>query len=211
MYTINNIKECDALNNKGIYLIHSRTTGKDYIGSTTKSFYIRWNQHIKDLYNDKHHNSNISTIYKDYTISDFVFIVLECLDNIDNILTIEQQYINTWHPELNIGTIYQQSLFDIKQYVITSKDTKVKGVFKNKDKFGAKLYIHNKRLVLGYFNTKLEAEEAVNLGNKLFNTSPYTSKTKEEQLHYIYSFYGFLYKNIPIDPIAYLRCLLDPV
>lgn len=209
MFTVRDIQQTNLkLNDKGIYLIHSKTTGKDYIGSTTKSFYIRWTQHINDLLNSKHHNINITNLYINNTIDDFVFIILESLTDTTNILDIEKQYISKWNPELNIGITKQLSLFDTKQFVIQQDVKSTKGVFKSKDKFGAKLLIHNKRLTLGYFNTKQEAILAVDLGTKLFNSKSYISKDKQSQLQFIYSFYGFLYKDVPQDPIKYLNDLL---
>lgn len=205
MFNIKDIikQENTVLNNKGIYLIHSISTGKDYIGYTNKSFYIRWMQHIKDLENNSHHNINLTNIYNHYTINDLVFLIIEFITTQDITIFIqkEAEYINKWHPELNIGFTYQLSLFKSDKSIYNKK---IVGLFKKNNKYGAKIYVENKRLILGYFIYKEDAIKAIEIATKYFNSNKFQDKSYNDKMQYIYKFYGFLGKNIPLDPINFL-------
>lgn len=48
---------------KGIYYLRNTSTGKIYIGCTTRSFKARWTEHINDLRDNTHHNSTMQADY----------------------------------------------------------------------------------------------------------------------------------------------------
>lgn len=65
------------LNQTGIYAIINLDTGKHYIGSASRSFRRRWNEHKHDLRNDKHHSSLLQRAWNKYTEFRFEFKILE--------------------------------------------------------------------------------------------------------------------------------------
>lgn len=86
--------------NIGIYKIENKTTGKLYIGSSL-DIRKRWIRHLWDLENNKHHSIILQRAWNKYGKDDFVFEVIEeC--NIDNLLILEQKYLDEYLPIYNI-------------------------------------------------------------------------------------------------------------
>lgn len=86
--------------NIGIYKIENKTTGKLYIGSSL-DIRKRWVRHLWDLKNNKHHSIILQRAWNKYGKDDFIFeIIEEC--TIDNLLTLEQKYLDEYLPIYNI-------------------------------------------------------------------------------------------------------------
>ena len=64
------IKKC------GVYTITSIVNGKLYVGSTTRSFTKRWNDHKSLLRNNKHHNIHLQRAWNKYGEENFKFEIL---------------------------------------------------------------------------------------------------------------------------------------
>lgn len=83
----------------GVYKIKNETNGKVYVGSTN-NFTKRWFKHRALLRHNKHQNSHLQAAWNKYGESSFTFsIIEEC--PIDSLLSREQFYIDTLHPEYN--------------------------------------------------------------------------------------------------------------
>ena len=83
----------------GIYKISYKD--RIYIGSTTKSFYLRWIQHISDLKKKKHGNSKLSNIVNKYGIEILCFEIIEIVEDKSKVLEREQYYIDLYNSYLN--------------------------------------------------------------------------------------------------------------
>jgi group I intron endonuclease len=82
--------------NSGIYQIKNVKNGKLYIGSSIQ-IEIRWQDHLRDLRNNKHCNKHLQNAFNCYGEENFLFEVIDVLpNNIDEkkLLEIEQQIIN---------------------------------------------------------------------------------------------------------------------
>lgn len=89
------IETLEHLEKFGIYKITNIKNGKFYIGSTTRSFKDRFNDHARDLKNNKHKNYYLQSAYNKYGDSSFKFEILEVLENNTLVLEKEQYYITT--------------------------------------------------------------------------------------------------------------------
>ena len=86
--------------NIGVYQIE--LNGKRYIGSTTKSFRIRWRSHLSKLKCSSHENPYLQNAYNKYGEDILVFSILETTDIRENCLLLEQKWIDSLKPEYNI-------------------------------------------------------------------------------------------------------------
>ena len=64
------IKKC------GVYVITNTVNEKLYVGSTTRSFTKRWNDHKSLLRNNKHHNTHLQRAWNKYGEENFKFEIL---------------------------------------------------------------------------------------------------------------------------------------
>jgi len=77
----------------GIYEISNKINGRKYIGHS-KNITYRWYHHLNNLINGLHHNSKIQNDFNIYGLSNFEFSILELVDNKENLLIKEQEYLN---------------------------------------------------------------------------------------------------------------------
>lgn len=66
----------DLESNAGIYSITNLNNGKRYIGSTTRSFRIRWQNHRGDLLHQKHRNSKLQRAWNKHGEGAFAWEIL---------------------------------------------------------------------------------------------------------------------------------------
>lgn len=85
----------------GIYRITNKITGQRYIGGS-KNITSRWGEHVDALISNSHYNKKLLNSFNEYGILNFVFEVVEIVYNNDDLLKIEQKYIN----ELNFENDY---------------------------------------------------------------------------------------------------------
>ena len=94
--------------NKGIYSIYFSGTEQYYIGSTSTKggFDSRWRQHLQKLRNKKHSNTILQNTYNKYGEDCLKLKIIElCTGTSEQILEIEQYYIDLLHPPLNINMV----------------------------------------------------------------------------------------------------------
>lgn len=79
----------------GIYKIRNIVNNKIYVGSTHKSFNMRFKTHINLLNTNKHENSLLQNAWNKYGNDCFVFEIIESFDDIDVkvLLSLEGYYI----------------------------------------------------------------------------------------------------------------------
>lgn len=98
--TTTEIKNCvekkhsqDIIRKGGIYKIIHKESGKYYIGSTV-SFRKRWISHRYKLNNNFHENDHLQNAWNKYGSREFEFLVVEYVDNKNDLLTLEQFYLD---------------------------------------------------------------------------------------------------------------------
>ena len=77
-----------------VYRITNLANDRIYIGSTS-NFVGRQRNHLSELKNNKHSNSYLQREWNKYGADSFLFDILQEVDNIDDLLTIEQQWIDS--------------------------------------------------------------------------------------------------------------------
>ena len=86
----------------GIYKITNTANGKFYIGSSV-NIERRWNEHKRELKNNRHHSILLQRAFLKYGEDSFSFEIIENTDE-KNLLKREQYYLDKLKPyEKNIG------------------------------------------------------------------------------------------------------------
>jgi len=78
---------------KGIYQIRQLSTNKVYIGSAANNFYDRMCAHHSVLKRNMHSSIYLQRAWNKYGKDDFIFEIVEEMEDISNILIIELNYI----------------------------------------------------------------------------------------------------------------------
>jgi len=76
-----------------IYAIINLVNGKKYIGSTS-NFARRKKEHIFELDNNKHHSAILQNSWKKHGKENFIFSVLKKVEQDEDLLKIEQEYLD---------------------------------------------------------------------------------------------------------------------
>jgi group I intron endonuclease len=84
-----------------IYQIKNLVNNKIYIGST-KNFLIRKQEHWHRLKSKKHENFYLQNAWNKYGEHNFVFEILEKIEDEEKLLVKEQEYIDVYSPDYNI-------------------------------------------------------------------------------------------------------------
>lgn len=85
----------------GIYVIQNIINNKLYIGSSN-NIHKRKISHFGNLRRNKHNNRKLQYSFNKYGEENFVFCLIESIDNLDNLLIREQLWIDFFNPEFNI-------------------------------------------------------------------------------------------------------------
>lgn len=80
-------------NKSGIYQIRNLVNGKIYVGST-ENLFLRKNSHFYTLKKSIHRNNKLQNSYNKYGEQNFIFEVIEFIENKNKLLEIEQYWIN---------------------------------------------------------------------------------------------------------------------
>jgi group I intron endonuclease len=86
------------MDNAGIYKITCKVNNVTYIGSTKTSFKKRWKKHKQRLNNNYHENSYLQNSWNKHGKDNFIFEILEKVDNIDKINERESYWISLYFP-----------------------------------------------------------------------------------------------------------------
>jgi group I intron endonuclease len=78
--------------NSGIYAIRNQIDGKIYVGSSVDMQH-RFGQHLGALRNNKHHNIHFQRAWNKYGEENFEFEVLEVVEDVEELISIEQAYL----------------------------------------------------------------------------------------------------------------------
>jgi len=83
------------LNLMGIYIIKNKINNKIYVGSTNKTFKLRFETHSRLLDLNKHENPLLQNAWNKYGKNSFIFEIIESYDklDVDLLLALEKQYI----------------------------------------------------------------------------------------------------------------------
>lgn len=84
-------------NNCGIYKIVNIINGKVYIGSS-KNLNKRWCEHKRNLRKNNHDNNYLQKSWDKYGESSFKFEIIEIVDDVNNLITREQFYLDQLKP-----------------------------------------------------------------------------------------------------------------
>ena len=93
----------------GIYMIKNLANGKFYIGSTI-NFDSRCRSHFKMLRNNRHYNNYLQNSCNRYGAKNFVFEIIEHVENVEVLLEKEQEYIDKLKPAYNISPVSKSQL-----------------------------------------------------------------------------------------------------
>lgn len=85
----------------GIYLITNRVNGKQYIGSAT-DIEQRWYRHKHSAEQNIHGNAHFQAAWNKCGAGAFEFEILEIVRDVDDLVSIEQYYIDWMEPAYNI-------------------------------------------------------------------------------------------------------------
>lgn len=77
-----------------IYGIFNVINSHVYLGSAARSFLDRRRVHLRDLRKGKHHCQHLQRSWNKYGELAFVFVVLEEVTNVDDLLAVEQMWID---------------------------------------------------------------------------------------------------------------------
>jgi len=78
----------------GIYQIRNQLSGKVYVGSST-DISRRWREHQSRLLEGTHHSKHLQSAWIKYGLENFMFEVLEKVEEATNLVTREQVWIDT--------------------------------------------------------------------------------------------------------------------
>lgn len=149
-------------NNKfsGVYQITNKINGKKYIGYTEQNCTSRWYQHIYNLKNNCHDNIKLQQDFNIYGLTAFNFELLNEINNKEDLLKTEQQYINKINFDVDYNLV-NSSLADVERniysfisfinnkwllpYGLNSKDIEKYKIYKqiDKDEIINKAIYHN--------------------------------------------------------------------
>jgi len=102
----------------GIYKITNKANGKVYIGESN-NIYKRWEEHIDDLNNNKHHSHKLQSEWNKYGEENFTFDILEEIEKLDTyykttmqLIYIEDKYIKIY-DSINSGYNVEDTVQEI--------------------------------------------------------------------------------------------------
>lgn len=87
----------------GIYSITHMRTGRTYIGSS-RCMSARWARHRRLLRQGIHQNPKLQAVWSKYGEPEFIFALVEVVDDPTQLKVREQAWLDDMNPELNIDT-----------------------------------------------------------------------------------------------------------
>lgn len=106
----------------GVYSIRNTVNGKRYVGSTARSFAVRWSNHRAELNRGKYHGPHFQSAWKKYGDGTFAFEVLfPC--GPDLCVAMEQRFIDLLQPKYNVRPVAGNGAAKGNQYRLGHKHT----------------------------------------------------------------------------------------
>ena len=96
-FSIERKRIMDKFKNCGVYEIKNLINGKRYVGSSVNLLSRKF-EHFKSLKNNSHHSDHLQKAYNRYGQNNFLFVVIEYINDV-NVLRIREQY---WIDKLNV-------------------------------------------------------------------------------------------------------------
>lgn len=126
---------------KAIYGILNKVNGKQYIGSAV-DFYRRRCEHLSYLRGNKHHSTYLQRAWNKYGEVNFIFIILEKVENKEDLISREQWWMDTRKPEYNIAKKAGSQLGFKHSQETRDKlsNNQYKGIFGAKNPFSKKCF-----------------------------------------------------------------------
>jgi len=87
----------------GVYQIELNE--KLYVGSTTSGFSKRWRNHLWYLRRGTHCNAHLQSAFNLYGEDALKFSIIEIVETPEEVIAVEQHYIDAMHPEYNMCTV----------------------------------------------------------------------------------------------------------
>lgn len=100
----------EQINTKSIGVYKIELNGKCYVGSSSKSINARWNEHLGQLKKGTHDNSRLQNAFNKHGGESLIFSILETVETPEEVIILEQKYINELEPEYNICLVAGSSL-----------------------------------------------------------------------------------------------------
>lgn len=152
----------------GIYIIRNTINDKIYIGSTV-DFKGRWKTHRCKLKVNQHHSIILQNAYNKYGKDNFIFEIVEYVEDKNKIIEREQRWLDFFNPEYNICKSASNSRLGLK----TSEETKLKMSLAAKGKPKSKEHIMNMCI----------AQKGLQAGSKnpMFGKSAMKGKTHSDE------------------------------
>lgn len=159
----------------GIYKIINKENGKYYVGRTL-NLDKRWYQHKKLLRKNNHFNKYLQSAWNKYGEAKFEFIVVEYVVDKIELINREQEYINNFILERNMGL---NNCYNLSESSISPMDIN-KGR-KHSEKTKKKLSIINKGKIPWNKNKtlKLPHEYTSRICKKKYNSNKNNKYTSE--------------------------------
>ena len=170
----------------GIYKIVNKDNGKYYVGRTL-NLDKRWYQHKKLLIKNKHFNKYLQSVWNKYGPDKFEFIIVEYVNDKNELINIEQKYINVFIDERKNGL---NNCYNLSESSISPMDInkgrkhsdKTKKILSDKNK-GKIPWNKNKSLKLPHEYTSRICKKKYNSNNSNKSTSELRSLTSKECLN----------------------------
>lgn len=166
-----------------IYSITNIINNKKYVGSAV-NYKVRWVRHLSELKCNRHHSNYLQNAYNKYGKENFVFEILEEVNDINELITREQKWIDELKPEYNMTLIAglnshlgmkrsEETKKKISEALkgkkisqehkenisISKKGVKIDGTNMNKDKKGKSLSEnHKNKISFGNTGKKINSE-----------------------------------------------------
>jgi group I intron endonuclease len=151
----------------GIYKIENIINKKTYIGSSI-NVEKRWNSHKNKLKNNKHHSKKLQNSWNKHGEDNFIFSIVELLENSSNILEREQFYINLYesYKHYNICK-FAYSRLQYKHTDITKEKIRISNTGKVRTNF-SKLKM-SQSAIERYKKNKISIETRIKISNSKKN------------------------------------------
>ncbi|MFA6056284.1 MAG: GIY-YIG nuclease family protein [Thermodesulfovibrionales bacterium] len=145
----------------GVYQILNEVNGNIYIGSTSRNFEQRWNEHLSALLRGIHHSCHLQNAYLKYGKNAFRFSIVEVVDKPEDVISREDYYIKLLKPEYNICPNASSCLGRI-----SSEEHKKNMSISQKGRVFSPE--HRKKLSIAHMGKKLSEERREKLLNSLY-------------------------------------------